>query len=139
MSKDKSHKKDKSKKHDLFSLMLEQSEVFRDMVAHFQSAWAPKMFVHMSGEAANTAPASETVVAKKPTRAAKSAKKPVAKKVAPVSKKAAAAPATKKLVIATRKKSAKKASGAKSSPSVVTKKSAVKPARRPAKKGSPRK
>ncbi len=136
MSKDKSHKKDKSKKHDLFSLMLEQSEVFRDMVAHFQSAWAPKMFVHMSGEAANTAPASETVVAKKPTRAARSAKKPVTKKVAPVSKKAVAAPATKKPAIAT-KKSAKKASGAKSPAPVVTKKSAVKTARRPAKKGSP--
>lgn len=138
MSKDKSHKKDKSKKHDLFSLMLEQSEVFRDMVAHFQSTWAPKMFVHMSGEAANTAPASETVVAKKPTRAAKSAKKPAAKKVAPVSKKAVAAPATKKPVVATRK-SARKASGAKSPAPAVTKKSAVKAARRPAKKGSPRK
>ena len=136
MSKDKSHKKDKSKKHDLFSLMLEQSEVFRDMVAHFQSAWAPKMFVHVRGEAANAAPASETVVAKKKTRAAKSAKKPVTKKVAPVSKKAAAAPATKKPVIAT-KKSARKASGAKSSTPVVAKKSAVKTARHAAKKGSP--
>jgi Uncharacterized C-terminal domain of topoisomerase IA len=134
MSKDKSHKKDKSKKHDLFSLMLEQSEVFRDMVAHFQSAWAPKMFVHMSGEAANTAPASETVIAKKATRAAKSAKKPATKKVAPVSKKAVAAPATKKPAIAT-KKSAKKAAGAKSSMPVGTKKSTVKTARHPAKKG----
>jgi len=139
MSKDKSHKKDKSKKHDLFSLMLEQSEVFRDMVAHFQSAWAPKMFVHMRGEAANTAPASETMVAKKPTRAAKSAKKPSTKKVAPVSKKAVAAPATKKSAIATKKKSVKRASGAKSPTPAVTKKSAVKTARRPAKKGSPRK
>lgn len=139
MSKDKSHKKDKSKKHDLFSLMLEQSEVFRDMVAHFQSAWAPKMSVHMSGDAANTAPVSGTVIAKKPTQAARSAKKPVTKKVASVLKKAVAAPATKKPVIATKKKSARKASGAKSSAPVVAKKSAVKTARPAAKKGSPRK
>jgi len=138
MSKDKSHKKDKSKKHDLFSLMLEQSEVFRDMVAHFQSAWAPKVFVHSRVVAADTAPASEAAAAKKPTRAAKSAKKPAVKKVAAV-KKVVAAPAAKKPATATRKKSVKKASGAKSSTPVETKKGMVKAAKRPVKKGSSRK
>ncbi len=80
MSKDKSHKKDKSKKHDLFSLMLEQSEVFREMVAHFQNAWAPKKFLNKLDEAINVGPVSETVIAKKPKRAAKSAKKPTEEK-----------------------------------------------------------
>ena len=38
MSKDKPIKKDKLRKYDLFSIMLEQSSVFRDMVDRFQGA-----------------------------------------------------------------------------------------------------
>lgn len=136
MSKDKSHKKDKSKKHDLFSLMLEQSEVFREMVAHFQRAWAPEKFLNTLDEAINASPVAETVIAKKPKKAAKSAKKPVAK-AAPTSKKAPAAPAAKKPAVATAKSAVKKASGAKSARPVATKKSVAKTARRPAKKNSP--
>lgn len=41
MSKDKAGKKDKLKHLDLFEMMLNQSQVFRDMVEHFQSAWTP--------------------------------------------------------------------------------------------------
>jgi hypothetical protein len=128
MSKDKSHKKDKSKKHDLFSLMLEQSEVFRDMVAHFQRAWAPKMFSNKHDEVADTASTSEKVISKKPARVAKPVKKPAAK-VAPTAKK----PAT-----SAKKKVVKKAPGAKSSKPVATKKSAVKAVQHPAKKSSPK-
>ena len=138
MSKDKSHKKDKSKKHDLFSLMLEQSEVFREMVAHFQNAWAPKKFLNKLDEAIHAGPVSETVIAKKPKRAAKSAKKPVAK-VAPTSKKATVAPVAKKPAVAASKSNAKKTSGAKSAKPVVTKKSVAKTAPHPAKKNSPKK
>jgi hypothetical protein len=138
MSKDKSHKKDKSKKLDLFSLMLEQSEVFREMVAHFQNAWAPEKFLKQGVEAIGAGPVFETVIAKKPKRAAKSAKKPVAK-VAPTSNKATVAPSAKKPAVATRKSNVKKTSGAKSAKPVVTKKSAAKTARHPAKKNSPKK
>lgn len=42
MSKDKGGKKDKLKHLDLFDMMLQQSQVFRDMVEHFQSAWVPQ-------------------------------------------------------------------------------------------------
>lgn len=136
MSKDKSHKKDKSKKHDLFSLMLEQSEVFREMVAHFQNAWAPKKFLNKLDEAINAGPVSEAVIAKKPKRAAKPAKKPVAK-VAPTSKKTA--PAAKKPAVAASKSNVRKTSGAKSAKPVVTKKGVAKTAPRPAKKNSPKK
>lgn len=129
MSKGKLHKKDKLKKHDLFSLMLEQSEVFREMVAHFQNAWAPKKFLNKLDEAIHAGPVSETTVAKKPKRAAKSAKKPVAK----------VAPAAKKPAVATGKSSVKKTSGAKSAKPVVAKKSAARTARRPAKKNSAKK
>jgi hypothetical protein len=129
MSKDKSHKKDKSKKHDLFSLMLEQSEVFREMVAHFQNAWAPKKFLNKLDEAINAGPVSETVIAKKPKKAAKSAKKPVAK----------VSPASKKPAVATRKSNVKKTSDTKSAKPVVTKKSSAKTARRPAKKNPSKK
>ncbi|OOG53593.1 hypothetical protein B0E48_14975 [Rhodanobacter sp. C03] len=140
MSKDKSHKKDKSKKHDLFSLMLEQSEVFRNMVTHFQSAWTPKMFSNKHDENTHTAPVAEKVIAKKPPRAAKSAKKPVAK-VVPAAKKVkpVAASIAKKPAAAARKNSAKKTPAAKSVKPAVTKKIAVKTARRPAKKSSPKK
>jgi hypothetical protein len=136
MSKDKSHKKDKSKKHDLFSLMLEQSEVFREMVAHFQNAWAPEKFLTKGVEALGAGSDFETVIAKKPKRAAKSAKKSVAK-VAPASKKAA--PIAKKPAVAASKSDLKKTSGAKSPKPVVTKKSVAKTAPRPAKKNSPKK
>jgi hypothetical protein len=138
MGKDKSHKKDKSKKHDLFSLMLEQSEVFREMVAHFQNAWAPEKFLNKGVEALGAGPAFETVTAKKPKKAAKSAKKPVAK-VAPASKKATAAPMAKKPAAAASKNDVKKTSGAKGARPVATKKSVAKTARRPAKKISPKK
>ena len=140
MSKDKSHKKDKSKKHDLFSLMLEQSEVFRNMVTHFQSAWTPKMFSNKHDEDNHTAPVAEKVVAKKPPRATKSAKKPVAKVVPPSKKvKVLATSTAKKPAAAVRKNSVKKTPAAKSSKSAVTGKIAVKTVRRPAKKSSSRK
>ncbi|MFA6232116.1 MAG: hypothetical protein WC617_18405 [Rhodanobacter sp.] len=42
MSKDKADKKDKWKHLDLFDMMLKQSQVFRDMVEHFQGAWVPQ-------------------------------------------------------------------------------------------------
>lgn len=138
MSKDKSHKKDKSKKHDLFSLMLEQSDVFREMVAHFQNAWAPKKLLNKLEEVIHARPLSEAVIAKKPKRAVKSAKKPVAK-VALTSKKATATPAAKRPAIATRKSNVKKAPSAKGARPVVAKKSTAKKVRRPAKKNSPRK
>ena len=138
MSKDKSHKKDKSKKHDLFSLMVEQSEVFREMVAHFQAAWVPKKFSNKSDDAVSAGPAAETVLAKRPTRAAASVKKPVAKAPAK-SKKASAASTAKKPATATRKSSVKQTPSAKSSKPVVTKTRAVKAARHPAKKASPKK
>jgi hypothetical protein len=131
MSKDKSHKKDKLKKHDLFSLMLEQSEVFRDMVAHFQNAWTPKLFAHKGDEAIHTDVAAKTVIAKKATRSGKSAKKPVAK-AAPASKKPKAAAAGKKP--ATKKSSVKKTPASKSAKPVAEKKSTEKTARHPAKK-----
>jgi len=136
MSKDKSHKKDKSKKHDLFSLMQEQSEVFRDMVAHFQNAWTPKLFAHKGDEVIHTDAAAKTVIAKKATRSAKSAKKPVAK-AAPASKKPKAAATAKKP--AAKKSSVKKTPAAKSTKPIAAKKSAAKAARHPAKKSSSRK
>lgn len=42
MSKDKAGKKDKLKHLDLFEMMLNQSQIFRDMVEQFQSAWVPR-------------------------------------------------------------------------------------------------
>jgi len=42
VSKDKAGKKDKWKHLDLFDMMLNQSQVFRDMVEHFQGAWVPQ-------------------------------------------------------------------------------------------------
>ncbi|MBW4049267.1 MAG: hypothetical protein HIU89_15475 [Proteobacteria bacterium] len=42
MSKDKAGKKDKLKHLDLFEMMLNQSQVFRDMVEQFQRAWVPQ-------------------------------------------------------------------------------------------------
>jgi hypothetical protein len=138
MSKDKSHKKDKSKKHDLFSLMQEQSEVFREMVAHFQNAWTPKVFAHKGNEAIHTDTAAKPVMAKKATRSAKSAKKPVVK-AAPASKKPKAAATAKKPAAATSKNSVKKTSAAKSAKPAAAKKSAAKTARHPAKKSSARK
>jgi hypothetical protein len=138
MSKDKSHKKDKSKKHDLFSLMLEQSEVFREMVAHFQRAWAPEKFLNTLDEAIGVGPVAGAAIAKKPKKAAKAAKKPVAK-VAQASKKSAVAPAAKKPAVAAAKSDVEKTSGAKSAKPVATKKSVAKTARRAAKKNPSRK
>ncbi|OOG41596.1 hypothetical protein [Rhodanobacter sp. C05] len=124
MSKDKSHKKDKLKNNDLFSLMLEQSEIFRNMVAHFQSAWTPKAFSNKHDESANIPQASEKAISKKRIRTDKSVRKAVAKAV-PVAKN----PAT-----AARKTGVKKAPGATKSKPVVAKKSAVKAARHSTKK-----
>ncbi len=42
MSKDKTSKKGKLKHLDLFEMMLSQSQVFRNMVEQFQSAWVPR-------------------------------------------------------------------------------------------------
>ncbi|MFC5582627.1 hypothetical protein [Rhodanobacter terrae] len=138
MSKDKSHKKDKSKKHDLFSLMLEQSEVFREMVAHFQRAWAPEKFLNTLGEAINAGPVAGVVTAKKPKKAAKAATKPVAN-AAPASKKAAVAPVANKPAVAAGKSAVKKAPGAKNAKPAATKKSVAKTAPRAAKKNPSRK
>ncbi|MEP7096674.1 MAG: hypothetical protein ABI748_03360 [Dokdonella sp.] len=128
MNKDKLHKKDKSKKHDLFSLMLEQSEVFRDMVAHFQSVWAPKMFSNKHDEVASAAPASKKAIAKNSTRTAKAERKHAAK----------APPAAKKVATAAKNGGIKMMPGAKSSKPVVAKKSDVKAVQQSAKKRSPK-
>ena len=72
MSKDKAGKKDKLKHLDLFEMMLNQSQVFRDMVEHFQSAWAPRT----PSVVIETGVATRSLV-KKQTKAAKAV--PVAK------------------------------------------------------------
>lgn len=68
MSKDKVGKKAKWKHLDLFDVMLNQSQVFRDMVEHFQSAWVPKAPSVLIEAAVGTRHA-----AKKPGKTAKTA------------------------------------------------------------------
>lgn len=105
MSKDKAGKKDKWKHLDLFDMMLNQSQVFRDMVEHFQSAWAPhapSMVVEAS--MSTRRPAGEHAGAEKTAAAAKPARKAAASKV--VARPAAAKPAKPAAVAAPRKKAA---------------------------------
>lgn len=146
MSKEKPSKKDKLKKYDLFSIMLEQSSVFRGMVDRFQSAFG---FGHESAEPAVVA---EPVVASsrprkgvktnKRSRASAGAKSGAAKKAVGKSMKAHAetAPPVKPAAVASKVPAKKAAAPAKQSaskraPKAVTKKPAVKTA----KKVAPRK
>ncbi len=78
MSKDKAGKKDKLKRLDLFEMMLNQSQVFRDMVEQFQSAWVPRAssVVIESGMAPNVLVEKQA----KAAPAAKPAKKRTARK-----------------------------------------------------------
>ena len=78
MSKDKAGKKDKLKRLDLFELMLNQSQVFRDMVEQFQSAWVPRT----PSAVIERSPAKKQAKANKAAPAAKPAKTHAAKKPA---------------------------------------------------------
>lgn len=99
MSKDKAGKKDKLKHLDLFDMMLKQSQVFRDMVEHFQSAWvpqAPSVVIEASvgtrkaakkpDKPANAAPVA-TPAKKSATRKSAASTKPAAAAVKPTSRK----------------------------------------------------
>lgn len=97
MSKDKAGKKDKWKHLDLFDMMLKQSQVFRDMVGQFQSAWVPQAPSVVIEASMGTAGA-----AKKPGKTAKAApvaaptEKPAVKKIVAAKKPAVKKPAVKK-------------------------------------------
>lgn len=116
MSKDKAGKKDKWKHLDLFDMMLKQSQVFRDMVEHFQSAWtpqAPSVRVEASVGTRSTA--------KKPGKAAKAPSSKAPARKSAVKKKSAT---TKKPAVASGKASTAKSTGktrvAASQPKPVT-------------------
>ena len=125
MSKKKTSKKDKAKKLDLFSAMMAQSSLFRDMVARFQAAIG---FSTSPTEVSPTASRPITKPAEKAARSttvkrSKSLTKAPAKKAAlasPKKKPAMKKNAASKEVIPTAKKSVgkstKKASPRKSSP-----------------------
>ncbi len=114
MSKDKAGKKDKLKHLDLFEMMLNQSQVFRDMVEQFQSAWVPRNpSVVIEAGLATRSPV------KKPAKAAKAAKADA--KAAPVAK-----PAKKR---ASRKSTA----AAKPAPAAVKQSASKSPAKAKAK------
>ncbi len=121
MSKDK---KDKLKKYDLFSIMMDQSAVFRDMVSQFQKNFGFQSnlspLASLDDEPAATA-SSEVPKAVKPKAAkkkanAKAAKAPTSgakpaatkKAVKKVPAKKAASPAAKESVVKSVKKHASK-------------------------------
>ncbi len=107
MSKDKAGKKDKWKHLDLFDMMLKQSQVFRDMVGQFQSAWVPQApSVVIEASVGSPSAAKKPGRATKVAPAAAPARKSAAKK--PVAKKAVAA---KKPALAPVKPSSRKSSG----------------------------
>ena len=89
MSKDKAGKKDKLKNLDLFEMMLNQSQVFRDMVEHFQSAWAPLTpSVVIESGVATGSPVKKRTKAAKAAQVAKPAKSYAVRKSAPSAKRA---------------------------------------------------
>ena len=131
MSKDKAGKKDKLKHLDLFDMMLKQSQVFRDMVEHFQSAWAPHApSVVVEASVATSRPTREGASAGKAAPVAKPVGKAVAKKTSAkktTAKKAAAA-STRPAPAAVRKsprKSAGKAAATPGKPRPVTSRKAA--------------
>lgn len=92
MSKDKAGKKDKLKHLDLFEMMLNQSQVFRDMVEQFQSAWVPRTpSVVIEAGVTTRRPVEKRAKAAKAAPVAKPAKKRAAKKPAASTKAAPAA------------------------------------------------
>lgn len=131
MSKDKAGKKDKLKHLDLFDMMLKQSQVFRDMVEHFQSAWAPHApSVVVEASVATSRPTGERASAGKAAPVAKPAGKTAARKTTArktTAKKAAVA-STKPAPAAVRKsprKSAGKAAATPGKPRPVTSRKAA--------------
>ncbi len=89
MSKDKAGKKDKLKHLDLFEMMLNQSQVFRDMVEQFQSAWVPRSpSVVIEAGLTTRKPVEKRAKAAKPAPVAKPAKKRASRKPAASAKSA---------------------------------------------------
>ncbi len=87
MSKDKAGKKDKLKRLDLFEMMLNQSQVFRDMVEQFQSAWVPRNpSVTIEAGLATRRPVEEPTKAAKAAHDAKPAKKRASRKTTAAAK-----------------------------------------------------
>ncbi len=144
MSKDKTGKKDKLKKYDLFSIMLEQSSVFRSMVERFQGAFG---FGHESSEPVVVADAVSSpsrprkgVKTNKRARAAAGAKPGAAKKPAGnVTKAPPEATTVAKPKAAAKKAAAKKTpttakqTARKSSPKRAKEKAPSRPAKKPVK------
>ncbi len=92
MSKDKAGKKDKLKHVDLFEMMLNQSQVFRDMVEQFQSAWVPrKSSVVIEAGLATRSPVKKPAKAAKAAPVTKPAKKRASRKSTASAKPAPAA------------------------------------------------
>jgi len=117
VSKKKSSKKDKAKKQDLFSMMMAQSALFRDMVARFQEAMG---FPTVTSENLTAVYQPVDALAKAPARA----------KPAKRSKSPAKAPAKKAAVSAPAKKSARKKPAAVKKAAPATKKAASKSAKK---------
>lgn len=145
MSKEKSGKKDKLRKYDLFSIMLEQSSVFRGMVERFQGAFG---FGHETQEPLVVADAVSSpsrprkgVKTNKRARAAAGAKSGAAKKPAGNVTKAPPEAATAAKPKAAAKKAAAKKTPApakktarKSAPKTAKEKAPSKPAKKPVKR-----
>jgi hypothetical protein len=141
MSKDKPSKKDKLRKYDLFSIMLEQSSVFRDMVARFQGAFGfrpePKEPSVVADSVVTASKPRKGVKTNKRAKAAAGAKSRAAKKSpqkivkarATATPSANAAAAAKKGLAEKAAAPAKKASASRA-PKAMTKKVPVKTAKR---------
>ncbi len=144
MSKDKSGKNSKLRRYDLFSIMLEQSSVFRDMVDRFQNALGLRHEAKQSAVAAvpvapssrprkgvktnkrakatagaksstaKTAPGNSPAVADRPANPAPVSKKSAARKAPAAAKKAPAKSAVKTATKKTVAKTAKKTAAKKS-------------------------
>lgn len=132
MSKDKPSKKDKLRKYDLFSIMLEQSSVFRSMVERFQGAFG---LAH--GQADAVVFAEPVVKTSKPRKGVKTSKR--AKGMANAKSAVAKKPATRPAKVATeaapstKPAAAAKKTTAKKAPAPA-KSAASKPASKPARK-----
>lgn len=90
MSKDKSGKKDKLKHYDLFEMMLSQSQVFREMVAHFQEVWVPGALSEVAEATATNRPQAKTAKRGKVAPVAKPTRKRTPGKAASSAKATAA-------------------------------------------------
>lgn len=145
MSKDKPSKKDKLRKYDLFSIMLEQSSVFRDMVDRFQGAFGfrpePRELSVVANPVVTPPKPRKGVKTNKRAKASAGAKSSAAKKSPrKVAKAHAVATPSANPAPATRKGPAKKAAApakqasARSAPTAVTKKLPVKTTKKDAPK-----